>query len=140
MRRACVGPVVLSPVPCSMAGSRSQVIAAVRSTVLQVGDSCELGQPNTSCHSVSVVKPWRPVFGEATETGHLWTVYMLQGPQAAPDYFTEADMEVRVYSTVVLSDHFILLICDHPSHLGCDAHQTKCGRRHSLLLTAWCSR
>lgn len=78
-----------------MAKFGSQALAATVSTMLQVGDSCELGRPNSCFHSVSIARPWRPVFGEATESGHLWTIYMLQGPQAAPDYFTEADMEVR---------------------------------------------
>lgn len=68
--------------------------AAGKVSVLQVGDSCELGRPKSGLHRATVAVPWRPEFGETTETGCLWTVHMLQGPQAAPDYFTEADMEV----------------------------------------------
>lgn len=92
---------------------------------MQVGDSCELGSPGNAVHHTSVAEPWRPAFGEASEDGSLWTVYMLQGPQAAPDYFTEADMEVRPppFSLVCIVCVFYHLFAryslfpDHPATL-----------------------
>ena len=64
---------------------------------LAVGDSCELGLPSASQAGVGVVVPeaWRPALGEEEGDGRVWRVTMLQGPQTAPDYFTEEDMKVR---------------------------------------------
>eukprot|EP00892_Ulva_mutabilis_P009832 jgi/Ulvmu1/7220/UM035_0006.1 len=104
----CVGP-ALQGVRCYIAidggfdapiylGSRSTFpsgnLGGYQGRSLQNGDSCELGLPNSNVHNAVVPLPWRPVLGEPKPDGHLWTVTMLQGPQAAPDYFTYADMEM----------------------------------------------
>lgn len=77
----------------------------------QAGDVCELGAPNAASAgaadaALEVPAAWRPACnpsargaGSADGNGaaggmHLWRVRMLPGPQAAPDYFTERDMEV----------------------------------------------
>lgn len=74
-----------------------------RRCAVQTGDSCELGRvasldedkPSVAL-GVPVPEAWRPSFGADTETEgtRRWDVKMLPGPQAAPDYFTEEDMEV----------------------------------------------
>ena len=67
---------------------------------LQTGDVCELGLPTEAAAkagdaALQVPEAWRPECNPEGAASHLWTVRMLPGPQAAPDYFTEADMEVR---------------------------------------------
>ena len=100
---------------------------------MQVGDSCELGRASSGVHSTSVAEPWRPAFGEASEDGSLWTVHMLQGPQAAPDYFTEADMEVIPPPPLLCLFYllFASLFPDHPATL----HALSRSRR-SVVATA----
>jgi allophanate hydrolase subunit 2 len=63
---------------------------------LAVGDSCELGVPPDDGAKEGTVVPeaFRPALGEEEEGVKLWKVTMLQGPQTAPDYFTEDDMKV----------------------------------------------
>lgn len=64
---------------------------------LAVGDSCELGLPSTGADvaaAATVPEAWRPVLGEEEGEERVWKVAMLQGPQTAPDYFTEEDMKV----------------------------------------------
>jgi hypothetical protein len=73
--------------------------------VLQVGDVCELGKPPQAPppagSALEVPPEWRPDCDPpASENGatHVWSVRMLPGPQAAPDYFTEEDMKARCAS------------------------------------------
>ena len=80
---------------------------------MQAGDECELGPPSkagaTAAEAKLEVLPgWQPACNPGVssngraETGssenggvHTWRVRMLPGPQAAPDYFTEQDMQVQ---------------------------------------------
>jgi hypothetical protein len=64
---------------------------------MQVGDSCELGMPTppTKGGPVEIPRAWRPDCDPPPETdATCWTVRMLPGPQADPDYFTPDDMKV----------------------------------------------
>lgn len=67
---------------------------------LAIGDSCELGMPPVDIAASGTTVPiaLRPVLGEEEEAEaadvRVWKVTMLQGPQTAPDYFTEEDMQV----------------------------------------------
>jgi hypothetical protein len=64
---------------------------------MQVGDSCELGMPTppTKGGPVEIPRAWRPDCDPPPETdATYWTVRMLPGPQADPDYFTPDDMKV----------------------------------------------
>lgn len=84
---------------------------------LAIGDTCELGMPGAEGGSVGATVPdaFRPGFGEEDEGrsgGRVWKVTMLQGPQTAPDYFTEDDMKVCVFL-------FILVYLPHFSAFNC---------------------
>jgi hypothetical protein len=63
-------------------------------SLLQTGDSCELGARRQGLHKVCVPEEWRPELGEVLGDSHLWTVTMLHGPQSTPDYFTPDDIKV----------------------------------------------
>jgi hypothetical protein len=69
--------------------------------VVQCGDICELGRPTAAStapphkHPLQVPLEWRPACDpSSSDNCHLWSVRMLPGPQAAPDYFTPGDMQV----------------------------------------------
>lgn len=98
-------------------GSRSTFpsgnLGGYQGRALAVGDSCELGSPPET-HTAKgsgaasggggavVPEAWRPVLGVEEEGGRVWRVTMLQGPQTAPDYFTEEDMQVRALRELCL--------------------------------------
>ena len=70
----------------------------------QVGDVCELGAAPVHSQppaSLEVPLEWRPECDPPDGgASHAWTVRMLPGPQAAPDYLTQEAMDVRCSALV----------------------------------------
>ncbi|KAK9808021.1 hypothetical protein WJX73_005265 [Symbiochloris irregularis] len=76
-------------------GSRSTFpggkLGGVQGRALSPGDQLPPSHgSSTVTHGLSVPSAWRPRF---PEKGNAWEVGVLPGPNGAPDYFTEADIE-----------------------------------------------
>ncbi len=64
--------------------------AARQGRALKPGDLLPLGPAAAAAPGLAVPEAWRPTYPEA---GQAWEVGVLPGPNAAPDYFTEEDVQ-----------------------------------------------
>ncbi len=68
---------------------------------LKAGDLLPLGAATAAAPGLAVPAAWRPAYPEA---GSPWEVRVLPGPNAAPDYFTEAD--IQTLNTATYTVHY----------------------------------